>query len=83
MAIDPLLYEKISGRKGDPHQRLGEALAKSARAPKKDHYGDAPEESGYTKFGLAGFYGLKWQAWISMIGALVVLGVIISAFFVR
>lgn len=26
MAIDPKLYEKYSGRKGDPYARLGEAL---------------------------------------------------------
>ena len=32
MAIDPRLYEKYSGRSGDPHTRLGEALAKSAKA---------------------------------------------------
>jgi hypothetical protein len=31
MAIDPKLYEKYSGRSGDPYKRLGEALAKSAR----------------------------------------------------
>jgi hypothetical protein len=27
MAIDPLLYEKVSGRSGNPHERLGSALA--------------------------------------------------------
>jgi hypothetical protein len=32
MAIDPRLYEKYSGRKGDPMMRLGQALAKSAKA---------------------------------------------------
>ena len=29
MAIDPRLYEKYSGRKGDPRERLGQALIKS------------------------------------------------------
>ncbi len=29
MAIDPRDYEKYSGRKGDPHSRLGAALAGS------------------------------------------------------
>ena len=32
MAIDLRLYEKYSGRKGDPQMRLGAALAKSAKA---------------------------------------------------
>ncbi len=32
MAIDPMLYRKLSGRTGDPHTRLGEALAKNAKA---------------------------------------------------
>jgi hypothetical protein len=30
MAIDPRLYEKYSGRSGDPYKRLGEALAQGA-----------------------------------------------------
>jgi hypothetical protein len=32
MAIDPKLYEKYSGRSGDPYTRLGQALAKEAKA---------------------------------------------------
>lgn len=32
MAIDPMLYQKLSGRKGDPYTRLGEALAKGVKA---------------------------------------------------
>ncbi len=32
MAIDPRLYEKYSGRSGDPYKRLGEVLAKDAKA---------------------------------------------------
>lgn len=32
MAIDPLLYRKMSGRSGDPHSRMGEALAKEEKA---------------------------------------------------
>lgn len=31
MAIDPRLYEKYSGRSGDPYKRLGEALAKNVK----------------------------------------------------
>ena len=29
MAIDPMMYERLSGRKGDPYTRMGEALAQS------------------------------------------------------
>lgn len=32
MAIDPLMQERLSGRSGDPSKRLGEALAKNAKA---------------------------------------------------
>ncbi len=31
MAIDPMMYQKLSGRKGDPYTRMGEALAKNAK----------------------------------------------------
>jgi hypothetical protein len=32
MTIDPRLYEKYSGRTGDPQMRLGAALAKGVKA---------------------------------------------------
>lgn len=32
MTIDPTIYRKYSGRSGDPYTRLGEALAKDAKA---------------------------------------------------
>lgn len=32
MAIDPLMYQKMSGRKGDPYTRMGEALAKDVKS---------------------------------------------------
>jgi hypothetical protein len=31
MVIDPRLYEKLSGRKGDPYDRLGQALADNSK----------------------------------------------------
>jgi hypothetical protein len=30
MAIDPMLYQKLSGRSGDPHDAYGKALAQDA-----------------------------------------------------
>jgi hypothetical protein len=83
MAIDPMLYETLSGRKGDPHARLGEALAKGDRGPKKQHYGDAPEESPYLGYGLLGFYGYGRWVWGSAGGGLLVLGVIVWALLKR
>ena len=35
MAIDPMLYEKVSGRSGDPYSRLGAALAGADAAKSK------------------------------------------------
>lgn len=32
MTIDPRIYERYSGRKGDPQMRLGAALARDAKA---------------------------------------------------
>ncbi|MCC6659631.1 MAG: hypothetical protein IT437_01970 [Phycisphaerales bacterium] len=32
MAIDPMLYQKYSGRSGDPYERLGKVLAQNAKA---------------------------------------------------
>jgi hypothetical protein len=32
MAIDSRMYEKYSGRSGDPYTRLGQALAQDAKA---------------------------------------------------
>lgn len=32
MAIDHRMYEKFSGRRGDPYTRLGEALAQNVKA---------------------------------------------------
>ncbi len=32
MTIDPRMYEKYSGRSGDPYKRLGQVLAKEAKA---------------------------------------------------
>ena len=52
MAIDPRLYEKYSGRSGDPYKRLGEALAKSSKAKS--------ERDGMPKGVRGGFSTMKW-----------------------
>lgn len=43
MAIDPMLYEKVSGRSADPSKRLGQALAQSsAQRAATDHEKSKP-----------------------------------------
>lgn len=71
MAIDPMLYEKVSGRKGDPYSRMGEALAgadlaKAARA--------AAKEELYTEGAMRERY--KWKLY--SLGVVVAVGGIIA-----
>lgn len=74
MAIDPLLYEKVSGRSADPSRAYGEALASSAKS-KQDRSAqkDIPLGSGLV------VNHFKWQMWMSVIGALVVGGGVLFA----
>ena len=57
MAIDPMLYEKMSGRSGDPYSRMGAALAGSDAAKAKR---SAEKERSYTEATLIARY--KWSA---------------------
>lgn len=64
MAIDPKLYEKYSGRSGDPMTRLGEALAKDARAKQERDTMPKGMRGGFRTMGKPGmfaqlFYWLK------------------------
>ena len=65
MAIDPKLYEKYSGRSGDPYKRLGEALAAGAR--QKQANAAAKDRSFSTRY-TSGY--IKWRLWMSAIGAI-------------
>ncbi len=70
MAIDPMMYERLSGKKGDPLDRLGAVSAQSdARQHQRD--GAAKGVSG----GLGQNFGTYWKAKaiISIAVALVVL----------
>ena len=58
MAIDPMMYEKYSGRKGDPHARLGEALARNVKA---QHRRDAAPKGASGGFRIMAFPGLIAQ----------------------
>ena len=57
MAIDPMLYEKMSGRKGDPYSRMGAALAGSDAAKAQR---TAEKARSYTETSLIARY--KWSA---------------------
>lgn len=66
MAIDPMLYKKYSGRSGDPHDKLGQALASSsARKQRRDMAGGEGTHPA--------LLGLKVQWWLSIIASIGVL----------
>ena len=69
MAIDPMLYEKLSGRKGDAYSRMGEALAgaDSAKAASK-----ASKEESYTEGAMKA--RMKMNAYLLIAG---VVGIVI------
>lgn len=74
MAIDPKMYEKYSGRSGDPYKRMGEALAKSsARQQRVDAAGDAADGATH------GPLKMKWL--FSIIASLIVLIVVGTSLF--
>ncbi len=64
MAIDPMMYERLSGRKGDPYKRMGEALAKDARAKQERDTMPKGVAGGFSTMSKPGifaqlFYGLR------------------------
>lgn len=71
MAIDPRLYEKYSGRSGDPYKRLGEALSRSAA---QNQSLSAAKDKTYMQRRMEAKFKLK-LAWAAITGgvALVVL----------
>lgn len=71
MAIDPMLYRKISGRTGDPNSRLGEALARSAKSKTRVK---ADRDRGFSERLVIGHLKTQWL--ISVIGGLIVLAFI-------
>ena len=70
MAIDPMLYEKMSGRKGDPYSRMGSALAGSDAAQAAR---TAEKERSYTEKRMVA----KYQAYAIMSVVLLVVGAIV------
>jgi len=68
MAIDPMMYQKMSGRSGDPYERMGQVLAQDAKRAKREDRTQYPTVGG----GKA-----KWI--FSIVLSLVVLAVLIGA----
>ncbi len=71
MAIDPMLYEKISGRSGDPYARLGQALAGSDAAKAKRV---AEKDRSYTEASMLARYKLQvYGAGVGAVGLMIYL----------
>lgn len=59
MAIDPMLYERVSGRSANPHKRLGEALADSEQQKARNRADQAQQQmlsGGYIRWGMLPFW---------------------------
>ncbi|MCC6678791.1 MAG: hypothetical protein IT436_16790 [Phycisphaerales bacterium] len=76
MAIDPKMYEKYSGRSGDPYKRLGEALAKSSA---KKQQVRAQADKSFSERIAIGHFKANWM--LSIIGSIIVLIVVIVSLF--
>lgn len=63
MVIDPRLYEKVSGRSADPTRRLGEVLAKDAKA--KGRRDELPKgvSGGLRMMRYPGSWAQWWLIW--------------------
>lgn len=74
MGIDPRLYEKLSGRSGDPYKRMGEALAQDA---KSSYERRAQKDKSVAERRFEAKLKAKWIA--SIVFAIVALIVVVSA----
>lgn len=62
MAIDPMMYERLSGRKGDPYTRMGEALAKDVKAQKERDEMPKGVSGGFRVMRMPGIWANIWFA---------------------
>ena len=60
MTIDPRLYEKYSGRKGDPYTRLGHALAKNAKVQAQRDEMPKGVSGGFRTMRTPGIFAQVW-----------------------
>ena len=77
MAIDPMLYKKLSGRSGDPMDAYGESLAQTARRDSERNTKPDPSYSG----GVSNVR--KWRYIVGIVGSLGLFGALLWGFFLR
>lgn len=63
MVIDPRLYEKVSGRSADPTRRLGEVLAKNAKAQSQRDELPKGVSGGFRMMRMPGSWAQSWLVW--------------------
>ena len=56
MAIDPMMYERMSGRKGDPYTRMGEVLSQNVKAQKERDEMPKGVSGGFRVMGIPGLW---------------------------
>lgn len=61
MAIDPRMYEKYSGRSGDPYKRLGEALSQNV---KQQQQRTAAKDMTYYERSVVAHAKMKVVGWV-------------------
>jgi hypothetical protein len=62
MAIDPMMYQRLSGRSGDPYDRLGAALAKNAKAKQERDALPKGVSGGLRNIAWPGLFANFWLA---------------------
>ena len=72
MVIDPHMYEKLSGRKGDPYERLGKALVQSDQR-------EADRESEMHELRMAASMPRRWRIFFLNPKATIIAIVIVAA----
>jgi hypothetical protein len=60
MAIDMRDYQKYSGRSGDPYTRLGQALAKNAKAKQERDAMPKGVSGGFRTMRIPGIFAQLW-----------------------
>lgn len=76
MAIDPRIYEKYSGRKGDPMMRKGAAL--SGQAARDSERGALKERTGSELYMQGKVNVVKMR--VVIIAIIAIIGLIVTAF---
>lgn len=63
MGIDPMMYERISGRSADPTKRMGEVLSQNAKAKQSRDAMPKGVKGGFQTMRAPGMLGQLWVWW--------------------